>query len=135
MPEKSLRRLVLDGVFWLTVVRVFSQVISWTITVYVIRILSPDDYGLMAMARVYVGFIVLFNEVGLSAAIIQKKDLNQEDLSSICWAVLSINLALYAFAFLSAPLVAAFYNEPRVADVIRVASIVFIIRSVGLVSQ
>ncbi len=126
---------MLDGVFWLTVVKVFGQVISWTITVYVIRILSPDDYGLMAMAGVYLGFIILFNEVGLSAAIIQKKDLNQEDLSNICWAVLSINLALYALSFFSAPLVAAFYNEPRVADVIRVASIVFIIRSLGLVSN
>jgi O-antigen/teichoic acid export membrane protein len=126
---------VLDGVFWLTMVKVFGQVISWTITVYVIRILSPNDYGLMAMAGVYLGFIILFNEVGLSAAIIQKKDLNQEDRSNICWAVLSINLALYAFCFLSAPLVAAFYNEPRVADVIRVASIVFVIRGLGLVSN
>jgi len=135
LPERSLRRRVLDGVFWLTVVKVFGQVISWTITVYVIRILSPDDYGLMAMAGVYLSFIILFNEVGLSAAIIQKKDLNQEDLSNICWAVLSINLALYALSFFSAPLVAAFYNEPRVVDVIRVASIVFIIRSLGLVSN
>jgi O-antigen/teichoic acid export membrane protein len=126
---------VLDGVFWLTLVKVFGQVISWTITVYVIRILSPDDYGLMAMAGVYLSFIILFNEVGLSAAIIQKKDLNQEDLSNICWAVLSINLVLYALSFFSAPLVAAFYNEPRVADVIRVASIVFIIRGLGLVSN
>jgi len=126
---------VLDGVFWLTVVKVVGQVISWTITVFVIRILSPNDYGLMAMAGVYLGFIILFNEVGLGAAIIQKKDLNQEDRSNICWAVLSINLALYALSFFLAPLVAAFYNEPRVADVIRVASIVFIVRGLGLVSN
>ncbi len=133
VPERSLRRRLVDGVFWLTVVKVFGQVISWTITVYVIRILSPNDYGLMAMAGVFISFIILFSEVGLSAAIIQKKDINQEDLSNICWAVLSINLALYAVSFFSAPLVAAFYNEPRVEDVIRVASIVFIIRSLGLV--
>ena len=134
VSERSLRRRLLDGVFWLTVVKLFGQVISWTITVYVIRILSPNDYGLMAMAGVYIGFITLFSDVGISAAIIQKKDLNQEDLSNICWAVLSINLALYALSFFSAPLIATFYNEPRVADVIRVASIVFIIRCVGLVS-
>ncbi|PYX50300.1 MAG: hypothetical protein DMG76_35070, partial [Acidobacteria bacterium] len=48
MSEQSLRRLVLDGVFWLTAVKVISQVVSWTITIYVIRILSPNDYGLMA---------------------------------------------------------------------------------------
>jgi O-antigen/teichoic acid export membrane protein len=135
VSEKSLRRRLVDGVFWLTVVKLFGQVISWTIAIYVIRILSPNDYGLMAMASVYVGFIVLFNEVGLGAAIIQKKDLKQEDLSTIWWVVLSINLALYALSLLSAPIVAAFYNEPRVAGVIRVASIVFIIRSLGLVSN
>ena len=133
LTEKSLRRLVLDGVFWLTAVRVLSQAISWTITLYVIRILSPSDYGLVAMAGVYIGFISLFNELGLGAAIIQKKALSQDDLSSICWAVLSINLILYVFAVLSAPLVADFYNEPRVAEILRVASIVFIIRGVSLV--
>jgi O-antigen/teichoic acid export membrane protein len=124
---------VLDGVFWLTVVKLAGQVISWTITVYVIRILSPDDYGLMAMAGVYLGFVVLFNEVGLSAAIVQKKDLGDEDRTNICWAVLAINLALYGFSFALAPLIAAFYGEPRVTEVIRVASLVFIVRSVGLV--
>lgn len=135
VPEKSLKRQVLDGVLWLTLVKVFGQVISWTITVYVIRILSPNDYGLMAMAGVYIGFIILFNEVGLSAAIVQKKDLSQEDRSNIFWAVLFINLTLYAFCFFSAPLVAAFYNEPRAADLIQVLSIAFIIRSLGLVSN
>jgi len=134
LPERSLRRRVLDGVLWLTVVKVFGQAISWAITLYVIRILSPDDYGLMAMAGVYLSFMIIFNEVGLGAAIIQKKDLSQEDLSNIYWAVLFINGALYLLSFLAAPLVAAFYNEPRVTDVIRVASITFILNSLGLVS-
>lgn len=123
---------MLDGVFWLTVLKVFGQVLSWTVTIYVIRFLSPNDYGLMAMAGVYVSFIALFSELGLGIAIVQKKDLNQKDLSNIAWVVLFINLALYALSFLLAPLVAAFYNEPRVADVIRMVSVVFILRSLGL---
>jgi teichuronic acid exporter len=133
LTEKSLRRLVRDGVYWLTVVKIVSQVISWAITIYVMRVLSPSDYGLMAMAWVYMGFIALFNEVGLGAAIIQRKDLSQDDLSSICWGVFAINLALCLLALLSATLVADFYEEPRVADVLRVASIGFIIRGVSLV--
>jgi O-antigen/teichoic acid export membrane protein len=120
-------------VYWLTAVKIFSQVISWAITIYVMRILSPSDYGLMAMAWVYIGFIALFNEVGLGAAIVQGKSLSQDDLSSICWGVFAINLGLCLFAILSAPLVAHFYQEPRVADVLRVASIAFIIRGVSLV--
>ncbi|MGH7770070.1 MAG: lipopolysaccharide biosynthesis protein [Candidatus Binatia bacterium] len=134
LPEINLRRRVLDGVFWMILVKVFGQVISWTITIYVVRILSPNDYGLMAMAGVYLSFVMLFNEVGLGSAIIQKKDLTQEDLSNICWAIIFINVVLYVLSVLSAPLIAAFFNEPRVTDVIRVASIIFIIHSLGLVS-
>ena len=124
---------MLDGLYWLTAVKVLSQGISWAVTVYVIRILSPNDYGLMAMAGVYLSFIFLFNEVGLSAAIVQKKDLNHEDHSNIGWAVLFLNLALCALAFLSAPLVASFYNEAGVTDVIRALSIIFVIRGLGMV--
>jgi teichuronic acid exporter len=135
LAEKTLRRRIVDGVFWLTIVKVVGQLISWTITVYVIRILSPDDYGLAAMAWVFLSFIILFNELGLSAALVQKSHLAQEDLSNVFWAVLSINIALYALSFLTAPIVASFYDEPRVTDVIRVASAVFIIRSLGLISH
>jgi teichuronic acid exporter len=134
LPERSLRRRVLDGVFWVILVKVFGQAISWAVTIYVIRILSPNDYGLMAMAGVYLSFVMLFNEVGLGAAIIQKKDLSQEDLSNIYWAVLFINAGLCTLSILSAPLIAAFFNEPRLSDVIRVASITFVIHSLGLVS-
>ena len=133
MPEKTLGRRIRDGVVWLTVVRVLGQVLSWTITIYVVRILSPNDYGLMAMAGVYMSFVVLFSELGLSAAIVQRKELGREDLSNVAWAVLSLNVALYGLSYVAAPLIAAFYNEPRVVDVMRVAAIVFVVRSIGVV--
>lgn len=133
MPETSLGRRILDGVVWLTVVRVVGQLLSWTITIYVVRILSPSDYGLVAMAGAYMSFVLLFSEWGLSAAIVQKRELGRQDLSDVAWAVLAINVALYALSYAAAPLIAGFYNEPRVAAVIRVAAIMFIVRSIGVV--
>jgi O-antigen/teichoic acid export membrane protein len=118
-------------VFWLTIARVCGQVFSWIITIYVVRILSPSDYGLIAMAGVYVGFVTLFSELGLNAAVVQKKELDRDDLSNISWTVLFLNLGLCGLSFLLAPAVASFYNEPRVIDVIRVASLVFVIRGLG----
>src|SRR5688572_16284835 len=100
MPERTLRQRVLDGLYWLTAVKVLSQAISWAVTIYVIRILSPNDYGLMAMAGVFLSFILLFNEVGLGAAIVQKNDLNHEDQSNVGWAVVFLNLALCGLAVL-----------------------------------
>jgi teichuronic acid exporter len=135
VTEKSLGRLVRDGVFWLTAVKLSGQLLSWAITVYVMRILSPDDYGLVAMAGVFIGFVVLFNEFGLSAAIVQRKELEPADLSGIFWSVLCINLTLYGACFVSAPAVAAFYDEPRLVDVMRMAALTFIFRSIGLVSN
>jgi O-antigen/teichoic acid export membrane protein len=134
LRERVLEGVFLDGVFWVILVKIFGQVISWTITIYVVRILSPSDYGLMAMAGVYLSFIMLFNEAGLGSAIIQKKDITREDLSNICWAVILINAILYGLSVLSAPLIAAFFSEPRLTDVIRATSIVFIIHGLGLVS-
>lgn len=133
--ERSIRRLIRDGVFWMTAAKVVSNLISWTITIYVMRILSPSDYGLVAMAWVYLNFVTLFNELGLNAAVIQKKDLRREDLSNIFWAVLYINVALYAFSFLAAPLVARFYEEPRVTELIRVAAAGLVIRSLGFIAM
>ena len=133
--ERSIRRLIRDGVFWMTAAKVVSNLISWTITIYVMRILSPSDYGLVAMAWVYLNFVTLFNELGLNAAVIQKKDLMREDLSNIFWAVLCINVALYAISLLAAPLVARFYEEARVAEVIRVAAAGLVIRSLGFIAM
>ena len=133
--RKSVERRILDGVFWLSLVKILGQIISWTITVYVIRILSPNDYGLMAMANVYLSFIMLFSELGLGAAVIQQKELTEDDISNIGWAVLTVNLSLYLLCLLLAPAIASFYTEPQLVDVIRVASTVFIIRSLGLVSN
>ena len=132
--EKSLRRRVLDGIVWLTALRVFGQAISWTITVYVVRILSPQDYGLMAMSGLYVSFIALFNEVGLGTLIVQRKNLTQEDISSIGSAILVFNASLYVLSFLLAPIVAFLFNEPRLVEIIRVSSAALIIQSVGIVS-
>jgi O-antigen/teichoic acid export membrane protein len=129
-----MRRRIIDGVFWLTAVKVIAQVISWTVTIHVIRILSPNDYGLMAMAGIYLGFIVLVNEMGLGTVIIQQTDLNRKNLSSIFWAVLLMNALLFTLSVVSAPSIALFFNEPRLANVIRVASFVLIVSSLGFVS-
>ena len=132
--ESNVRRRIVDGVLWLTILKLVGQVISWTITVYVVRILSPNDYGLMAMTGVYLNFVILFNELGLGTVLIQQKDVTREDISNIFWAVLLMNGTLYFISFLAAPHIAAFYNEPRLLTIVRVASLILIVKSVGLVS-
>ena len=73
----SLKSRVVNAVFWLGITKLLGQALSWVLTIYIVRMLSPDDYGLMGMAGVFIGFIILFNELGLGSAIIHKKTLQR----------------------------------------------------------
>lgn len=134
VQELSLRKRVIRGVFWFGATKTVGQAISWAITIYIARILSPGDYGLIGMSGIFTGFITMINELGLGAAIVQKKDLSKEDLSNIFWIVFSLNLSLYLLFVLVAPLIGAFFNEPRLVSIIRVSSLTFVISSAGYVS-
>ena len=127
MSNVGLIKDVRSATFWLFGSSGAIQLISWVITVFVARILSPDDYGLFGMAALLTSFLVMFNELGLGPAIIQKKDLTQEQLSSCFWAIIGLNLFAYFLAFISAPLIASFFHEPRLTLIIRIASISAII--------
>lgn len=129
----GLKRKIVSAVFWVGATKLSGQIISWFITVYVARLLSPDDYGLMGMSFVVIGFVALFNEFGLGSAIIHNKTISKEDLSSICWLVIIINAALYASAWLAAPLMAAWFGEPELAALLRVIALSLLINGVGFV--
>ena len=119
----SLRTKVLSGVFWTGSARVLSQITNWAISIVVIRLLTPADYGLLAMATVFLSFVVMFAEAGMGVALIQAKDLNEAVLRSAFGAIIAISVALVALMYLAAPFIAAFYDEARVTAVVRVTSL------------
>ena len=129
----SLRARVLTGFRWTTSARLLSQVITWAITLLVIRLLTPADYGLLAMATVFVAFLAIFSELGLGAAVVQKADVDERLLRRAFGVVLIVHFALTALLALSAPLIAAFYVEPRVVPVIRVLSLQFVLAAFAVI--
>ena len=88
----SLRTKVLSGVFWIGSARVLSQITNWAISIVVIRLLTPADYGLLAMATVFLSFVVIFAEAGMGVALIQAKDLNEAMLRSAFGAIIAISV-------------------------------------------
>lgn len=122
----NLKSQALSGFRWSASVKLASQIITWTITLVVIRILSPADYGLLAMATVFVAFLAMFSEFGLGAAVVQKTDMDDRLLRQVFGVVLIIHFSLAALLAIAAPLIAEFYAEPRVIPVIRVLSLQFI---------
>jgi O-antigen/teichoic acid export membrane protein len=108
--------------------------ITWLITIFVVRLLSPEDYGLMGMAMLFIGFLFLFNEMGLGAAIVQKPDLSSSEIPDLRWVIFAINAALFALLLALAPAVAAYFGEPRLVPIVRALSAVFLMNGVGIPS-
>lgn len=122
----NLRSQALSGFRWTASVRLVSQVITWAITLVVIRLLTPADYGLLAMATVFVSFLAMFSELGLGAALVQSADVDEHLLRRAFGVILAIHFSLAALLMLLAPLIGAFYDEPRVVPVLRVLSLQFV---------
>lgn len=128
----TLRAKALSGFRWTASVRLASQAISWAITLLVVRILTPADYGLLAMASAFILFFQMFAELGLGAALVQKADLSEDLMKQAFGVVLAINAGLALILVLAAPLIAAFYSEPRVTLLIRVLSIQFLLSALNV---
>jgi O-antigen/teichoic acid export membrane protein len=77
------------------------------------RLLSPEDFGLIAMVTPIVGLITLIRDMGLSAATIQKQSINDAQVSTLFWINVALSAVLAALIVASAPLVSRFYDEPR----------------------
>jgi len=112
---------------------VISQLITWAITLVVIRLLSPSDYGLLAMAAVFVAFLSMLSDLGLGQALVQSVEVTDEALRRVFAAVLVVHVTLAALLALASPLVAIIFSEPAVTPVVRVLSIQFLIAAFGIV--
>lgn len=131
----DLDRSLATGIAWTGGIKWLSQIVSWATTLIVARLLVPEDFGIMGMATLVLGFIKLVNEFGIGAAIVQRKEIHQEVVAYLG----GFSLALGAFftlcgAALSGP-IALFFDEPRVRLVVIVLSVNFAIQSAAVVSR
>lgn len=123
----DLRTKVVTAMRWTVVARLLGQVSSWAITILVIRILTPEDYGLMAMVAVIVAFFYLINTLGLDAILIQRERIDEQTRREVFGFVILLNLAIFALLVAGAPLIADFYGEPRLTDITRVLAFQFVL--------
>lgn len=125
----------INGVKWSTVSQFSRQGLRWITTVILARLLAPSDFGLISMAMVVIVFADLFKDFGTTKAVIQKKQLSSEFMSSVFWINVGLGLFLTALLFLLAPTVSAFYHEPKLAAILRLLSLSFFIASLSILHQ
>lgn len=121
----DLDRTLVRGLAWTGAVKWFSQVLSWVSTIVVARLLSPDDYGIVAMAGVFVGLIGLFNEFGLGAAVVALRQLSPAQISSMHSLASLLGIAGFAVTCAVAYPAGRFYASSDVPLVIAVMGVGF----------
>ena len=131
----SLKQKVMSGLYWSSLGKIIGQMITWGITLYVIRLLEPSDYGLMSLTTVVVGFLTMLNELGLGAAIIQRKEISEDTLKTLFGLLFLISILFYLFLFLTAPIYSNYYGEPRLTMLIKVLSLQFIFMSFTVIPR
>jgi len=129
----TLRKQVFSAIRWTAGARAISQVFSWAITLVVIRLLTPGDYGLLAMASIFLGFMVTLADAGMGPFLIQRPELTDQIVKQMFGLVLLVYLALAGLLALTAPLIAQFFDEPRLVSVARVLSLHLVLGSLAVV--
>jgi PST family polysaccharide transporter len=115
--------------------RTVSQTIQWAAALVVVRLLTPADYGLVAMATAFLGVVNVFTEFGLGAAIIQRHELSADQISRLGGVSLTMSTVLALLSVAASGLVASFFQEPRVRLVIIVMSSTFVFSGLDVVSR
>ena len=131
----ELKSKVIKAVSWSAGSRILIQSFQWVITIIVMRLLMPSDYGLLAMATIFIGFIAMVSELGVGTAIIQKQDITQVELRKTFSFIIFLGLVIFLVLFFTAPFIAAFFDENKLTAIIRVLAFQFIILSFSTIPQ
>jgi O-antigen/teichoic acid export membrane protein len=116
----GLRRQATRSIGWIVLERWSSRLLSLVVIAVLTRLVSPEDFGLVAMATVVTAFLQVFVDSGFVTVLVQKKELGPKDTSTAFWTSVVISLVLYAGLFFSAPLLALAFGEPDLALVLQV---------------
>ncbi len=124
--DGKLRSQVRSAVIWRSGTQIFSQLVAWSSTFMVIRILNPTDYGLFAMTSVVLVLFGLLNGYGFANAAIAQRDGGKEQLRQLFGLLIVVNVAMTLLQIAIAPLVAAYYRQPIIADMLRVQALIYL---------
>lgn len=129
----SLDRRIVSGVFWVGLSSMTSRALAFVARIILLRLLLPEDFGIMQTAFLALESLQLLREFGFSSALIYRKKDVVEASHVTFWVTNGTSVVYWALAFFGAPLVAAFFRDPRITPVVQVLSFVILIRAPGTV--
>ncbi|PMC81594.1 lipopolysaccharide biosynthesis protein [Anaerococcus hydrogenalis] len=126
---------VMKNFLWRFAERSGAQIVTFIVSIILARLLSPKDYGTIALVTVFLAIMQVFVDSGLGSALIQKKNADDLDFSSVFIFNFIVCIILYILMFFAAPLIAKFYDDKNLVAIIRVISITILISGVKGIQQ
>lgn len=125
--EGGLTGRVRSAVFWRSGSQIVSQVVTWTATLIVVRLLDPHDYGLFAMTQVVLVALNFLNGHSFASSLIQEDELDRRRIAQVFGLLLLFNALLATAQYLSAPLVAGYFRQPVIEDMLHAQTLIYLV--------
>ena len=123
---RNLKQQTKKGLYWSFFNQFANYGMQFCVGIVMARLLSPSDYGITALPAVFMAVALILQNAGLADALVRKKDLTEEDLSTSFYYSIAVGVFLYVVLFLTAPLIADFYNTPVLVPLIRITALSFL---------
>ena len=134
-PKEGTKEKVLSGLIWTFGERILAQGVSFVLSVILARILLPSEYGVIAMVMVFINIANVFTSTGFGESLVQKRDADELDFSSVFFCTFSLSIIIYGVLFICAPYVAAFYRVESITLVLRILSLKIVLSSIATVQH
>src|SRR5690606_17573370 len=125
----SLKQKTINGLFWTFGEQFASKGIGFIVSIILARILLPEEFGLIAMIMVFIGIGHSMVDSGMTSSLIRTINPNQRDYSTVFFINVIVSFLVYGIIYLTAPAIAAFYEQPILADLVRVYALIIVIQS------
>ncbi|HRF93383.1 MAG TPA: oligosaccharide flippase family protein, partial [Bacteroides graminisolvens] len=123
------------GVVWSAIERFSVQGIQFILGIVIARLINPSDYGLIAMLGIFLAIAQTFTDSGFSQALIQKKNRNETDFSTVFFFNFGISVVIFLLFCLGASGIASFYNEPKLELITRWVALNIILTALSIVQR
>lgn len=128
-------KIIASGMFWKLAERICAQGVSFIVSLILARMLTPDTYGVIAMILVFINLANVFVSNGFSTALIQKKDADELDFSTMFYCSVLLSIIMYALLYVCAPVIGMFYKQDGLVVLLRVLGIKLIINSLNSIQH
>ncbi len=135
MANDSIKGKTIAGLFWTFAERIGAQLVSFVVSIVLARLLMPEEYGIIAIVWVFINICNVFVNSGFGRSLIQKKNADDLDFSSVFWFSMAMSLVLYAGLFAAAPWIARYYEMELLAPVLRVMGLRLIVAAFNTVQK